>query len=81
MANVFSVTASGSEIIDIIRESVDVAADGTVRFRSRLGRGSGKAIEIPGDQFDAFVEMMVKTREVRKSLIEAQLNSEAVVKE
>ena len=80
MANVFS-NVSGNSIIDIIKESVDVAADGTVRFRSRTGRGSGKAVEIPGDQFDAFVDMMVKTQEVRKSLVEEQLNDTVITKE
>jgi hypothetical protein len=71
MANVFQVE-SNVQIIDIIKGSIDVAADGTVRFRSRLGRGSGKAIEIPGDQFDAFVEAMIRTREVRQSLVADQ---------
>jgi len=71
MASVFKADEARSDrtIIDIIKESIDVDENGMVRFRSRLGRGSGKAIEIPGDQFDTFVELMIKTKEARANLI------------
>ncbi|MFA5024262.1 MAG: hypothetical protein WC523_04860 [Patescibacteria group bacterium] len=73
MASVFkNEQISEQSILEIIKNSIDVDAVGTVRFRSRLGRGSGKAIEIPGDQFDEFVNLMIKTKEVRKSLTETQ---------
>jgi hypothetical protein len=59
-------------IVEIIRDSLDVDASGTVRFRSRTGRGSGKAIEIPGEQFDEFVKLMLQAKEDRASLAESQ---------
>lgn len=55
-------------VIQIIRESVDVDALGSVRFKSRQGRGSGKAVEIPHDQFDEFVDLMIHYRENREAL-------------
>lgn len=59
-------------VVEIIRDSLDVDASGTVRFRSRTGRGSGKAIEIPGEQFDEFVNLMVQAKENREALAESQ---------
>lgn len=59
-------------IVEIIRDSLDVDADGTVRFRSRTGRGSGKAVEIPGEQFDEFVRLMLEAKENRQSLADSQ---------
>ena len=81
MASVFNNNNNNNDksILDIIKESIDVDATGTVRFRSRTGRGSGKAVEIPGDQFDAFVNLMIKTKEVRESLVEQQKNTEQVI--
>jgi len=49
-----------------------VDAEGTVRFRSRVGRGSGKAVEIPGGQFDEFVTLMVQAQESRETLAEQE---------
>ena len=59
-------------VIEIVRDSLDVDAEGVVRFRSREGRGSGKAIEIPGSQFDEFVTLMVQAQESREALAEQQ---------
>jgi len=72
MASVFKNDVSVKSIIEIIRDSLDVDGVGTVRFKSRNSRGCGKAMEIPGDQFDAFVELMMKTKEIRKNLVEKQ---------
>ena len=59
-------------VIDIVRESLAVNEEGTVFFKCREGRGSGKATEIPGDQFDEFVSLMVKLQAVRKDLEDQQ---------
>ena len=65
-------------VVEIVRDSLDVDAQGTVRFRSRTGRGSGKAIEIPGEQFEEFVQLMVQAKESRETLAEQQRAIEAV---
>ncbi len=67
-------------VIEIIRDSLNVDASGTVRFRSRTGRGSGKAIEIPGEQFDEFVKIITETKENRETLAEQQKASETATK-
>lgn len=59
-------------VIEIVRDSLDVDSSGSVCFRSRTGRGSGKAIEIPGEEFDEFVNLMIQTRESRETLAERQ---------
>lgn len=59
-------------VLDIIRDSLDVDAEGMVRFRSRVGRGSGKAVEIPGEQFDEFVDLMLQVKRNRETLVENQ---------
>jgi len=74
MASVFKkdVVVQEKSVIEIVRDSLDVDADGTVRFRSRVGRGSGKAVEIPGEQFDEFVTLMVQAQESRETLAEQE---------
>ncbi len=67
--------------VDVVRDSLDVDAAGVVRFRSRTGRGSGKAIEIPGDQFDEFVTLMVKVRDNREQLANEERSKVAPVAE
>lgn len=64
------------QAIEIIRDTIDVDAAGTVRFRSRTGRGSGKAVEIPGDQFDEFVSLMLQAQKSREDVAEMQRNME-----
>ena len=66
-------------VIEIVRDSLDVDAEGLVRFRSRIGRGSGKAVEIPGNQFDEFVTLMVQAQESREALAGQQRAVEAAV--
>ena len=59
-------------VVEIVKESLDVDASGTVRFRSRTGRGSGKAVEIPGEQFEEFVKLMLRAKASREELIASQ---------
>ena len=74
MASVFKKDEVVEEksVIEIIRESLDVKANGNVSFRTRYGRGCGAATEIPSNQFDEFVSFMIKAREVRKDLATQQ---------
>ena len=74
MASVFKkdVVVQEKSVIEVVRESLDVDSGGAVRFRSRVGRGSGKAVEIPGGQFDEFVTLMVQAQESRETLAEQQ---------
>ena len=74
MANVFKKeeVIQTKSVVEIIRESLDVDAVGTVRFKSRTGRGSGKAVEIPGEQFDEFVNLILKAKENREQLAEQE---------
>jgi hypothetical protein len=48
-------------VLEIIKESLDIGDDKIVRFRSRTGRGSGKAVEIPAAQFEDFIKLMLET--------------------
>ena len=77
MASVFSNETSKQSVLDIVRTSLDVKSNGSVSFRSRTGRGSGKAVEIPADQFDEFVNLMVATRDSREALAQKQQEVEA----
>lgn len=79
MANVFKKdeVAQEKSVIEIVRDSLDVDGEGTVRFRSRVGRGSGKAVEIPGSQFDEFVTLMVQAQESREALAQQQAQLDA----
>jgi hypothetical protein len=83
MANVFKKEEIIEEksVVEIIRDSLDVDATGAVRFKSRIGRGSGKAIEIPGDQFDEFVNLILKAKEARVQLAEQEQNKIQLVAE
>ena len=85
MASVFKKeeVVSLKPVIDIVRDSLDVDSSGTVRFRSRVGRGSGKAVEIPGNEFDEFVTLLVQVQESREDLAEQDraLNSVSKVVE
>lgn len=63
-------------VVEIVKDSLDVDSAGTVRFRSRTGRGSGKAVEIPGEQFDEFVHLMMQVEKERAKLIEQQKPTE-----
>jgi hypothetical protein len=53
---------SNRSTIEIIKESLNVD-NGTVTFKCREGRGSGKAVQIPAEQFDEFVTLIKQTQE------------------
>ena len=72
MASVFTNEASTQSVLDIVRNSLDVDSSGNVTFRSRTGRGSGKAVQIPASQFDEFVNLMVATKDSREALAQKQ---------
>lgn len=72
MANVFNQPQNEQSVVDIVKESLDVDSEGNVSFRSRKGKGSGKAIEIPAEQFDAFVDVMNRARDVREDIARKQ---------
>jgi len=77
MASVFTNETSKLSVLDIVRSSLDVSSTGNVSFRSRTGRGSGKAVEIPAAQFDEFVNLMVATKDSREALAQKQREVEA----
>lgn len=80
MASVFSKEeAQERSVIEIVRDTLDVAGSGAVSFRTRTGRGSGKAVEIPGDQFDEFVTLLIQTRESREALATQQRERDLTV--
>jgi len=61
----------------IIKETLEVGADGSVTFRARRGKGSGKPVEISGDQFDTFVSLMNDIASRRESLAKEAKDSES----
>lgn len=78
MASVFQKENTPEQsVLDIVRDSLSVDSNGNVSFRSRVGRGSGKAVQIPGSQFDEFVTLLVQTQKVREVLAEQQQQTEA----
>lgn len=77
MASVFTNEASTQTVLDIVRNSLDVDSSGNVTFRSRTGRGSGKAVQIPATQFDEFVNLMVATKDSREALAQKQREVES----
>ena len=60
-----------SRTIEIVRDTLTVNNKGAITFRCRVGRGSGKAVEIPADQFDEFVNLMQETQ-TRLTEVESQ---------
>lgn len=78
MAKVFKTDKKEKKIIEIIRDTLDVNSSGAVTFRSRTGRGSGSGIEIPGDQFDTFVEFMLTTQKARNNLVKEESQVEPI---
>lgn len=66
--NVFSNTTTQKSALDTVRETLRVSANGSVSFKSRLGRGSGSPVEIPGESFDAFVDLMRDLAERREEV-------------
>ena len=78
MANVFPKANSAERTtIDIVRDTLAVTGEGDVSFRCRVGRGSGKAVEIPASQYDEFVTLLVQTRDSRSALAQQQREADA----
>lgn len=61
---------SNRSTIDIIKESLNVKDGDVITFKCREGRGSGKAVQIPTDQFDEFVNLMKQAQENLKNKTE-----------
>jgi len=55
--------------IEIIQETISVDEFGNVSFRKDTGRGRGRKITIPSDQFDRFAEIIKETAQKRKTEI------------
>lgn len=64
-------------VTEVIRETLEVSSDGSVSFRARRGKGSGKPLEISGEQFDTFVSMMNDIAARRESLAETAKKTES----
>jgi len=78
MANVFPKEGTPERTtLDIVRDTLGVNGSGDVAFRCRVGRGSGKAVEIPGSQFDEFVTLLIQTRDSREALAQQQRDADA----
>lgn len=45
-------------VSQIVEDTLDVSADGSVTFRAGFGKGSGRPVVIPGDEFDSFVALI-----------------------
>jgi len=57
MANPFEKKLdSNSTVAEIVKGTTNVDAEGNVSFRCALGKGSGRPVEIPSDQFADFVD-------------------------
>lgn len=54
-------------VTQIVEDSLDVAADGSVTFRAGLGKGSGRPIQIPAEEFDGFVALINETAATREA--------------
>lgn len=50
--------AENKSVVEIVKDTINVREDGTVTFRTRSGRGSGKSFEIPSEQFEEFVKIL-----------------------
>lgn len=78
MASVFSKHPEQElDVIDIVRDTLDVDGDGNVSFRVRRGRGSGAAVKVPGAQFDEFVTLLTETSKSREALAQQQRETDA----
>jgi hypothetical protein len=64
----FSKEQRNLTVTQVIEDTLEVEADGSVTFRARRGKGSGRPVEIAGDQFDTFVELMNDIASRRESL-------------
>jgi hypothetical protein len=54
--------------LNVIKQTTEVDKDGNVKFRSRVGRGSGKGVEISAEEFDLFVEFINELKANRSAM-------------
>lgn len=69
MVKVFDKSASQSTT-EIVEDTLTVDANGNVTFRASRGKGSGRPVNIPGEEFDTFVSLLTETASRRQSLAE-----------
>ena len=69
MVKVFD-KANSQSTTEIVEDTLTVDADGNVTFRASRGKGSGRPVNIPGDEFDTFVSLLNETASRRQSLAE-----------
>ena len=50
-------------VVEIVKDTISVKEDGSITFRTRSGRGSGKAFEIPSEQFEEFVKILENVKQ------------------
>ena len=56
--NFYNSQTNDDSALGRIKNTLNVDKNGSVTFKTNLGRGSGTPVYIPGDSFDAFVTMM-----------------------
>lgn len=66
-------------VSQIVEETLDVSANGDVTFRAGLGKGSGRPIEIPANEFDSFVTLINETAATREDKAREAANTETSV--
>jgi len=65
-----------NNILTRVKETLRVEG-GTVKFHTRSGRGSGKGVEIPSDQFEAFLSLLnEKARELKQTEVASEDSDE-----
>lgn len=76
--NFFNNESVNNSALGKIERTLNISADGSVTFKTNLGRGSGTPVEIPGDSFDKFVTMMqgVAKERVERAVIEQQKSTQ-----
>lgn len=72
--NVFAVAETKASALQNIRDTLSVDAEGNVSFKSNLGRGSGSPVKIPGESFEAFIELMQETASRREGVAQTVRN-------
>ena len=69
MVKVFDRSNSQSTT-EIVEDTLTVDANGNVTQRASRKKGSGRPVNIPGDEFDTFVSLLTETASRRQSLAE-----------
>ncbi len=60
-------TKTTETVMEVVKKSLKVEDNGDVSFRSRFGKGSGKAVLIPKSEFDAFVKLMLEVQKQKET--------------